>query len=116
MGYMRNHMIAVSCGDYNGEFREALKKAKELFGYEPPHSPTVTNGIRTLFIYPDGSKEGWETSNEGDEKRDEFKYWLKTYRTPGEFGYNPFDWVEVQYGDDNQETLITDHSDLYPTE
>jgi hypothetical protein len=31
------------------------------------HSPV--NGYKTFFIPPDGSKEGWGPSNDGDEER-----------------------------------------------
>lgn len=108
MGYMRHQAIIVT--DYDNIRLEANRaKAVELFG--PQVSNIVeskTNGYRTFFIGPDGSKEGWDTSAEGDSARDEFKAHLKSQAY--EDGSGPGDWAEVTYQDDGKNIGITDHN------
>lgn len=67
------------------------------------------NFYESFFVAPDGSKEFWEISEAGDRLRDEFVAWLNEQRFAD--GSSPFDWVEVQYGDDERETKIIRHSD-----
>lgn len=91
MGYMRHHAIVVSSED-----EEALQKAHDLatqiFRWVSPISPPVTNNNRAFFIPPDGSKEGWQESDDGDARREKFTQGLAA---------SFVDWVEVQYGDEN---------------
>ena len=65
-----------------------------------------TNGYVTFMIIPDGSKEGWRGSDEGDDRRAAF---LEELKHRGDEWY--FDWVEVQYGNDDGITKIVTHSD-----
>ena len=108
MGYMRHHAIIVTnwhsekdtyqprgAATIEDAHREAIR-----IGLRPtPVTDPVTNGYRTFFVPPDGSKEGWEESEAGDSRRDEFVEWLEkqTY----DDGSTPLDWAEVQYGDDD---------------
>lgn len=41
-------------------------------------SPVFTNGYWTLVCFPDGSKEGWAESDDGDRRRDEAAEFLKS--------------------------------------
>ena len=106
MGYMVNHAIVVT---YNNP--ESVKKAHEvaceIFDWVSPISPEVVNGFQSFFIPPDGSKEGWETSDAGDTRRATFISWLKDAYSRGVY----LDWAEVQYGDDGHEAEVTDASD-----
>jgi len=68
-----------------------------------------TNSRFSFAVFPDGSKEGWEQSNVGDAQRANLIKWLDRQRY--EDGSSPFDWVEVQYGDDNKVTMVIAHSD-----
>jgi len=108
MGYMRHNAIIVS-SSIDDLFYEAHKKATEIFPWVSPISPLAMNGVRSFFIPPDGSKEGWNDSNEGDERREAFKEFLNSKRWDD--GSTSLDWVEIQYGDDQKQTLIVDHSD-----
>ena len=111
MGYIRNHTIIVE-GDGKSfkllkdsdpfPLRTAHRKAKTIFPYVSPISPIAINGSAAFFIPPDGSKEGWDDSNKGDERRDEFVDFLRT---------TGLAWVEVQFGDDEGITKIIRHSD-----
>lgn len=75
---------------------EAQATAVEIFGgdivSDVIRSPL--NGYETFFVAPDGSKEGWEDSNAGDEKREQFLDWVTAY---GKF----LEVVEVRYGGDD---------------
>lgn len=115
MGYIRHHAIIVTSFD-EGLIQKAYMMALEIF--DPQHvSPVigpVTNAFYTFFVGPDGSKEGWKTSDDGDERRDRFIVWLDMQRH--EDGSTSLDWVEVQYGDDNHETCIVRDSDQWQRE
>ena len=103
MGYIRHHMIAVTGSDKH--LTAAHETATRLFsdGGVSPIVESHMNGYISFFIAPDGSKEGWADSAVGDTRRDAFIAVIKddVY----------LDWVEVQYGDDNNEAKIIRHSD-----
>ena len=62
------------------------------------------NGIKSFFVAPDGSKEGWDAAEIGDAKRNEFIKWLET----GRYGSSDYAiyWAEVQYGKDLPTKLV----------
>lgn len=100
MGYMRHHAIIVT-GWKDETIEVAHAKAKEIFGDSVTEIlPNAINGYRTLFIGPDGSKEWWADSDQGDKRREEFKAWIKeNYKM----------WLEaaeVQYYDEKNELWI----------
>jgi len=117
MGYLRRHTIVVSgWGDY---IEAAHTEAMRVFDVGDPVtgatsssfqqlvSPLIdgmTNGERSFFVAPDGSKEWWDTSDKGDELRAKFVEWLRSPEVH-------VVWVEVQFGDDDRQTLIVGHSD-----
>ena len=126
MGYIRHHAIIVTGSyDYDGKLSEAIDfecgkwhwaavarcKALELFGgdnvSELMHS--TINNIKSFCIVPDGSKEGREVSDKGDDNRDIFIKWLESL-IDGDMS-SPLDWVEVQYGDGDKVTKIVRDSD-----
>lgn len=112
MGYIRHHAIIVTCGYFAKEdnFKHLYKMAKQLFEEHCSDLiPSQMNGYTTFIIAPDGSKEGWETSENYDWKREEFIKILEQYRYSD--GSGPLKWVEVQYGDDDGITKIVHHSD-----
>lgn len=118
MGYMRHHAIVVSsCLHERGISSRPLielahDKAVELgmsvtgISGEDSH-----NGYRSFLVAPDGSKEGWGPSNRGDVRRAQFTEWLHSQRYDDDS--TPIEWVEVQYGDDEDETKIIQDSDKY---
>ena len=67
------------------------------------------NGHRSFFIAPDGSKEGWDISKNGNTARAKFREYLRSLEYAD--GSTPLKWVEVQYGDDDLVTAIIDDSD-----
>ncbi len=99
MGYIKHHSIIVTGWDEK-KMLKAQNKAVKLFTKhlgEPQLISSLvtsnTNGQVTFFIAPDGSKEGWETSNNGDTARCEFIDYLNTKQ--------PYlDYVELKFGGD----------------
>jgi hypothetical protein len=55
-------------------------------------------------VAPDGSKEGWDNSNTGDEQRAELVAWLESQRYDD--GSTSLDYAEVQFGDDDNDARI----------
>lgn len=96
MGTFQHHAIIVTTFDY-GLSLDAKNQAVQLeLGVTDIHKSSV-NGVHTFVIMPDGSKEGWSGSEDGDKARQSFIEWVlsKSY----ENGSNPFHWVEVGYGE-----------------
>lgn len=97
MGYMRHHCIVVT-GYSNETLTEAHKKASEIFPAVTPIIESRVNGYASFFIPPDGSKEWWIESNNGDIRRETFIKYLQKQ--------NCLDWVELQYADDEGDDKI----------
>lgn len=98
MGYMRHHAIIVTSWDEKKTpiwHAEAVKFFGELVS---PIIPSVINGYESFFIAPDGSKEGWDDSIDGDKKRDGFIVYLRTQEWP--------EWIEVEYQGDGGKSKV----------
>ena len=114
MGHMRHHAIVVTGMDFTNTgqgspIHEAHGAAKMLFSDVAAVSemtPEANNGYQSFFVAPDGSKESWPHSDDGDKTRDKFIDYLNSVRNT-----SCLDWVEVQYGDDDGVTKIVRHSD-----
>jgi hypothetical protein len=91
MGTIHHHAIVVT--GWDDSLDKAHKAASEIFRWVSPISPEVTNGYRSFFIPPDGSKEWWNESEEGNTRRLAFMRLLEVNQ----------DWyveaVEVGYGE-----------------
>lgn len=108
MGYTRHHAIVVT--SFSEEtIAAAHAKAEALKMSVTPIVVTQINAYHSFLIGPDGSKEWWADSDEGDRRRQEYVTWLRAQAY--EDGSSPLAWVEVQYGDGDGVTLIVDHSD-----
>lgn len=110
MGYMRHHAIVVTgpSKEMKKVANKAAKVADEAF-YITLVTPPSINDYSSFLVAPDGSKEGWEESEKGDNAREKIKEYLRSLAFSD--GSTSFKWVEVQYGDDNHETIIIDHSE-----
>lgn len=72
MSYTKHHCIIIIGGQ--GDLKKISKIAKGIFA-EQMVSPIIASPVnmtRSLYIAPDGSGEGWDTSNEYDKKRESF--------------------------------------------
>ena len=97
MGYMSRHAIVVTSWDKRS-INTAHQKANKLFEgilKTTEITPEVTNGYRSFLIPPDGSKEGWSTSDLGDKARDKFINWLSSNKS------NYCQYAEVNFADEN---------------
>ena len=107
MGYVRHDAIVVTSWQ-----REALEAAAEKarnLGLEVlGPSADVTNGIATFLVCPDGSKEGWDESDEFDEKRAQFLAYLNGERYAD--NSSCLSWVALAYGSDDREVVVTAHA------
>jgi hypothetical protein len=63
---------------------------------------TSTNGYRSFMVAPDGSKDGWNTSDKGNNTRAEIVAWLRTI--------GGFDFAEVQFGDEEGDNRLLAHN------
>lgn len=110
MGYISHHAFVVTDYSYGDWIERAHAEARRLFG--PLVSeiiPSIINGYRSFLVAPDGSKEGWAESDAGDAARAAFREWLRAIEYDDHS--SPLHWVEIQYGDDDLDTIIIDDSD-----
>lgn len=98
MGTIAHHAIIVT-GVYGDWTQKAHAFAERIFpeAQVSPIATSPTNGYKSFCIFPDGSKEGWEESQSGDEQRDAFIAWLERQRY-GDLSA-PLSWVEINYGE-----------------
>ena len=99
MGYIAHHAIVVTSWSKDC-IKVAHEKATEIFnGLVSEIIQTKANSYFSFFVSPDGSKEGWETSEIGNKRREQFINFLSdAYKREI---WN--DWVEVRYGGDEPE-------------
>lgn len=99
MGYIKHNAIIVTGDGYEDakkKFELAYRKANELFeGLVSNVVEAKMNGYRSFFIAPDGSKEGWDMSDEYDTKRTEFADYIDTLAYGD--GSNPIQFVDLGY-------------------
>jgi hypothetical protein len=113
MGYIAHDAVLVTASDYMegrdgwpdvDAFRQSLPEEWRSLVIGPVRS--ITNGYLSYAFLPDGSKEGWDTSDQGDEYRQRFAaLFLARYSD----GSGPFDVVKVRYGGDEY-----DHASAEP--
>ncbi|ATN88863.1 hypothetical protein [Acinetobacter baumannii] len=108
MGYMRHHAIVVTSWDQK-LLAEAHAKAVELGACVSPLVNGHINMYQSFLVAPDGSKEGWDTSDEGDAQRAALVEWLDAQRYDDDS--TCLSWVEVQFGDEELHTCIVADSD-----
>ena len=108
--YLRNikhHIVVVTAHD--AKLAEDLRKriselykrnmeAKNGFQLISPIVSSLINNYHTFFIGPDGSKEGYDLSDDGDNIRAKVLELLESYQTDD--GTFPVNYVELFYGDD----------------
>lgn len=112
MGYIKHHAIVITGYD-DAKINKVRDKICQILDTEfgedvsdtmvTPILSARTNGYLTFFVGPDGSKEGWETSNNGDSAREKIKSLLAKPK-------NYHDFAELYYGEDNGYCEIVDHN------
>lgn len=107
MGYIKHDAIIIT--SWNDEaINQAARTAHDLGLRTIGPSDEAFNGYRTLLVCPDGSKEGWTESDEGDEKRAKFVTYLNSIRHAD--NSSPLEWVAVSYGGDDWGAKIVAHA------
>lgn len=104
MGYIKHHAIIVIGWD-DSKITAAHEAAivEQMAVSNIVASPV--NGYRSFFIAPDGSKEGWTDSDEGNARRDAFIQWLRS--APGLY----LTWAEVELDCDGDAVRLGRHSE-----
>lgn len=104
MGYIRHDAIVATSWNED-HLRKARTKAEEL-GLEVSELVAGRmNGQQAFLIAPDGSKEGWQDSDDGDAQREAWKSWMRAQEEMW------VDWAHVNFGgDDDDYSTLRDHS------
>lgn len=103
MGYIKHNAMIITSDGYSEamtRFDKVYNKAKELFDdlvSEPIKSNM--NGYISFFIAPDGSKEGWDVSDEGDSNRKILCAYIDSLSF--EDGSNAIKYVDVSYDEEH---------------
>lgn len=112
MGYIKHDAIVVTAGE-----KEQITAARKLaLKLELEITDTVctrSNGYYSFLIVPDGSKEGWEVSNEKNAARAK---WIAAARNCRSLPWDHkdhfrVDWIAVRFGGDDEMGYATDHCD-----
>jgi len=106
MGTINHNAIVVTSWDPK-LIRRARREAGRIFPWVSPVSPQVVNGYSSFFIPPDGSKEGWVASNEGDSRRAEFIKWMNAQAY--DCGSSALEWIDVGFGEYGYEVEANNH-------
>ena len=106
MGIIQHHTVIATTWNHEraNEFQEWIDS--ELNDRERQlivRAVSWVNNYHTFVLVPDGSKEGWKTSDEGDNLRDRMVCKLVFYNDKGDDGGSPWDWVECTFGEWGQE-------------
>lgn len=113
MRNIRHHSIIVTVND-KGTLEELRKKISEVYvknmeaknGFLliSPTIPSLINNFFSFFIAPDGSKEGYDASDDADRVRKLVIELLKKYQPKDSNVIVNF--VELSYGDDNEASKV----------
>jgi len=121
MGYMAHHAVIITISGYvfDEAYRNRDRSPGSVWEHDPQMPdldafkaalpehfqpmlvgpiPSAANDERTVFFAPDGSKEGWDTSDQGDEIR---RHLIELFSGCYDDGSSPFDVVEVRFGGDD---------------
>lgn len=110
MGVVIHHAIVVTSRD---EYtKEARVQAVRCCGVGSVTNVTerMVNGVSSFMVAPDGSKEGWAESDQGEAQRATFIAWLNRQRWCD--GSTPYAWVLIEYGERHQRegAAVVDHA------
>ena len=105
MGYIRHNAIIVTTWN-EARMGAAVDQAYAIGLKIIGPSAEAINGYQTMVIVPDGSNEGWDESDVGDVKRQDFRDWLDTHINGD--GSSSYEWVEIAYGNDDHAAEVVD--------
>lgn len=98
MGVTAHHVIVVTAQN-RVQADTAREAAKTFCGKKLVSQTHVApcNGHASFAVFPDGSNEHWDPSDEGDISRDKFVEWLNSMRYGD--GGSCYEWFEAAYGE-----------------
>ncbi len=106
MGYIAHHALVVTGWDGNRieSVHEQAMTHADVVPVTPVSDPAV-NGYCSFAMLPDGSKEGWAYSDDGEAARSDVIGFIKSQGLSGYVSY-----VLVRFGGDESELAqIEDH-------
>lgn len=110
-----NHNAIIVTSWHDKSIEAAKEKIIEIWDlYEDYHPVILDSGVnvyKTIFIPPDGSKEGWAESDDGDEKRKKFTDWIESNNNEESGIY--LEVVEVSYGEYGSKIEYTNCKNRY---
>ena len=101
-----NHNAIIATTWKETEVERIIKWINKLGDYEKGLfliSRKQINDYVTVTMIPDGSKEGWDDSNYGDDLRSQFVNELQ--KALYKDGSSPWDWIEVSFGEYGQKIV-----------
>lgn len=115
------HKALIVTGTDSSHLRRAYAEAINLFkvndlGEEVKMVSELLTGLnqyKTFIVAPDGSKEGWVTSEYFDKKMDEMIKFLKSKECTFDDKSSYNDWVLVEYGETGRRVLKSNCKNMY---
>lgn len=108
MGYIRHHAIIIT--SWSEAIKDVHATARKIFGIQCSEILMAPiNGEKSFFIGPDGSKEGWDESDKGDQQRKQFIDYINSMADV-EDKSNSIRFVELFYSEDNNKAEIINHN------
>lgn len=113
MGIMNHNAVIATTWDDTKiqEIKEWVSNLETKFRSLFVFAPSICNGHQTIILAPDGSKEGWDESKQGDHLRECFIAKLKEHEY--EDGSSPWSWVELSFGEFGQEIVAGNNKNQY---
>lgn len=114
---IRHHTLVVTVHDQKlaeklrlqiSDLYKKNMEAKNGFQLISPIVASLIGGYYTFFIAPDGSKEGYDLSDDGDMIRTKVIELLESYKTND--ATFPVSYVELFYGDDFLSPQVIRHN------
>jgi len=111
MGYIKHDAVVVTGSEK--DVKRLHVHAEKLFMQSTVSAVLgpLVNRTYSFFVAPDGSKEGWESSNKQDKARDKFIRFLLKHKKDLHA-----DWVHISFGGDQEKTIVIKSSDLTGSE
>lgn len=110
MGYIKHQHIIVT--GWESKERDAMLKWVAEKGWQEwiSVSEVMTNGYWSAIIWADGSKEGWDESDQGNARRNEFVSWCRKNVRWHQMAYVTFDEYDERGEETKQWIYESDHS------
>lgn len=106
MGHVVHHAIVITSWDEK-PLMQVYQTCANVGAQVTEIVRSRMNGYSTFVVTPDGSKSGWDEDAVGDAQREAIIAVCRKQRY--EDGSSPLEWVEVSYGNDDNEAQVVHH-------